>query len=63
MEKTLAYFPHIHETAVNDPNVLTLVQDEYIDDQSMIKDEIPERIWQEATLEEVDIEWKLGRTT
>ena len=51
VERTLVYFPYIHETTVNGPNVLTLVQDEYIEYQSVIKNEIPERMRQEATLE------------
>lgn len=47
----MAYFPHIHEALVSNPNILTLVQNEYIEYQSMIKDKIPKRICQEATLE------------
>ena len=45
IEKILAYFSQFHETMVNDPNVLILVQDEYIQNQSLIKDKIPEGMW------------------
>ena len=41
VERTLTYFPHIDRTMVTNLNILTLVQDEYIEYQSMIKDNFP----------------------
>ena len=64
VEKNLAYFRHIHQVVVKKPNKPNqtkqtnktkqnkpnIAQDEYIEYQSMIKDKMPEKIWQEVTL-------------
>ena len=60
-ERILPHFSNIHNTVVNDPSVLQVVQDECAEYQGMAKEEIPNSIWGRAMVEgdkyRMDVIW------
>ena len=46
----MKHFCHIRRVVSEDPNIVQLLNDEYLEYQSMAKDEIPDNIWDQALI-------------